>query len=224
MAASSCLCKPNCSQGGPCGLDKWRNASALRPSRLLLLHSIQNNLDFSSLGRSWFGEYVVFAGQGSPCAGLPSPDTSICHPSRVLTVVLSCLGAEPEFQRLAGAALHTALCFSEACVNTLGYSYPKGRPFLLWLCTNHTATQSPSDLGHVYKGRAVLLFCFKDTASDLELKKSPDVLGPSSLIENYTKRKQRNKNIVFKKVPNHLYIQLKYNVYFEEMVLWFEKV
>ena len=44
------------------------------------------------------------------------------------------------------------------------------------------------------------------------------------MIENYTKRKQRNKNIVFKKVPNHLYIQLKYNVYFEEMVLWFEKV
>ena len=98
------------------------------------------------------------------------------------------------------------------------------------MCTNHTATQSPSDLGHVYKGRAVLLFCFKDTASDLELKKSPDVLGPSSLIENYTKRKQRNKNVLFKKMSLATYIvsssiiELNYLIYFEEMVLWFESV
>ena len=118
MAASSCLCKPNCSQGGPCGLDKWKNTSALRLSRLLLLHRVQDNLDFSSLGRSWFGEYVIFAGQGSPCAGLPSPDTSIYHPSRVLTVVPSCLGAEPEFQRLAGPP-YTQHCASLRHVSIL---------------------------------------------------------------------------------------------------------
>ena len=44
---------------------------------LLLLHRVQDDLDFPSLGRSWFGEYVIFAELGSPCAGLPSPDTSI---------------------------------------------------------------------------------------------------------------------------------------------------
>ena len=52
MAASSCLWEPNCSQRGPCGLDKRRNAVPL-----LLLHRVPDDLDFPSLGRSWFGQY-----------------------------------------------------------------------------------------------------------------------------------------------------------------------
>ena len=50
------------------------------------------------------------------------------------------------------------------------------------------------------------------------------------MIENHTKGKQRNKNVLFKKMSLATYIvsssiiELNYLIYFEEMVLWFESV